>query len=75
MFKNKLILGLMSLILINICSNLSDMSQENLIQLKNKETGETYWSRRNKRITETKLEIKKFSKKLKKMIVFKQSKK
>jgi len=51
------------------------MSQENLIQLKNKDTGETYWTRRNKRITDTKLELKKFSKKLKKMVTFKQSKK
>jgi len=51
------------------------MSQENLVQLKNKETGETYWTRRNKKITESKLEIKKFSKKLKKMILFKQIKK
>lgn len=51
------------------------MSQENLIQLKNKDTGETYWTRRNKRITDTKLELKKFSKKLKKMVLFKQAKK
>jgi len=51
------------------------MSQDNLIQLKNKDTGETYWSRRNRKITEGKLEIMKFSKKLRKMVLFKQAKK
>ncbi len=51
------------------------MSQDNLVQLKNKDTGESYWTRRNKKITDSKLELKKFSKKLKKIITFKQTKK
>jgi ribosomal protein L33 len=51
------------------------MSQENLVQLKNKDTGEVYWTRRNKKITDSKLELNKFSKKLKKVITFKQTKK
>jgi len=51
------------------------MSQDNLIQLKNKQTGEVYWSRKNRRKVERKIELKKYSKKLKKMVVFKEAKK
>jgi large subunit ribosomal protein L33 len=51
------------------------MSQIQLIQLKNKETGEVYWSRKNKRKVERKIELKKFSKKLRKHVTFKEAKK
>jgi large subunit ribosomal protein L33 len=51
------------------------MSQDNLVILKNKETGEVYWSRKNRKQTDNKLELKKFSKKLRKVITFKESKK
>ncbi len=50
------------------------MSQDNLIQLKNKETGEVYWSRRNRKAPK-KVEVKKYSAKLRKHVVFKESKK
>jgi large subunit ribosomal protein L33 len=51
------------------------MSQDNLIQLKNKETGEVYWTRKNRKLVTRKVEFKKFSKKLKKHVVFKEAKK
>ncbi len=51
------------------------MSQDNLIQIKNKQTGEVYWTRKNRRKVERKIELKKYSKKLKKMVVFKEVKK
>jgi ribosomal protein L33 len=51
------------------------MSQVQLIQLKNKETGEIYWSRKNKRKVERKIELKKYSKLLKKHVSFKEAKK
>ena len=51
------------------------MSQDNLIQIKNKETGESYWTRKNKKLVTRKIELKKYSKKLKKHIVFKEAKK
>lgn len=59
----------------NFCSNLMSMSQDNLIQLKNKETGEVYFSRRNRKTATEKLELKKYSKKLRKPVIFKESKK
>lgn len=51
------------------------MSQEQLIQIKNKETGETYWTRKNRKKVERKIELKKYSAKLRKHIVFKEAKK
>jgi large subunit ribosomal protein L33 len=51
------------------------MSQIQLIQLKNKETGEVYMSRKNKKKVERKIELKKFSKKLRKHVTFKEAKK
>ena len=51
------------------------MSQDQLIQIKNKETGEVYWTRKNKKKVERKIELKKYSKKLRKRIVFKEVKK
>lgn len=52
------------------------MSQENLVKLVNKETGEIYWSTKNrKKLAGIKLEFSKYSKKLRKVIKFKESKK
>ncbi|HEY9583444.1 MAG TPA: 50S ribosomal protein L33 [Candidatus Paceibacterota bacterium] len=51
------------------------MSQIQLIQLKNKGTGETYWTRKNKKKVERKIELKKYSKSLRKHVVFKEGKK
>lgn len=51
------------------------MSQDQLIQLKNKETGEVYWTRKNKKKVERKVELKKYSAKLRKHVTFKEAKK
>lgn len=52
------------------------MSQDNLIRLVNKETGEVYWSTKNKKkLANVKIELKKYSKKLRKKVSFKESKK
>lgn len=51
------------------------MSQDQLIILKNKQTGEVYFTRKNKRKVERKIELKKYSKKLRKRVVFKEAKK
>jgi large subunit ribosomal protein L33 len=51
------------------------MSQKSLIQLKNKSTGEVYWTRKNKKGVERKIEYKKYSAKLRKHVVFKEAKK
>lgn len=51
------------------------MSQDQLIQLRNKETGEHYWTRKNKKKVERKIELKKYSAKLRKHVVFKEAKK
>ena len=51
------------------------MSQVQLIQIRNKETGEVYWSRKNKKKVEKKIELKKYSAKLRKHVVFKEAKK
>ncbi|MES3031156.1 MAG: 50S ribosomal protein L33 [Patescibacteria group bacterium] len=51
------------------------MSQIQVIQIKNKESGETYWTRKNKKKVERKIELKKFSKTLRKHVVFKEAKK
>ena len=51
------------------------MSQERLIHLRNKETGEVYITRKNKKTMEKKLELKKYSKSLRKHVVFKEAKK
>ena len=52
-----------------------NMSQDSLIQLRNKETGEHYWTRKNKKKVERKIELKKYSKKLRKHVTFKEAKK
>jgi large subunit ribosomal protein L33 len=51
------------------------MSQDKLIHLRNKETGEVYISRKNKKTVEKKIELKKYSKALRKHVVFKEAKK
>ena len=51
------------------------MSQDNLVKLKSKQTGETIYTRKNKKQTEHKLELKKYSKKLRKHVTFKEAKK
>ncbi len=51
------------------------MSQEKLIKLTHKATGETYYSRKNRKNNGEKLELRKYSKKLRKTVVFKEAKK
>lgn len=51
------------------------MSQDNLIMLRNKETQEVYYTRKNKKKVERKIELKKYSKKLRKRVSFKEAKK
>ena len=51
------------------------MSQDNLIILRNKETGESKYTRKNKKGVQRKIELKKYSKKLRKHVVFKEAKK
>ena len=51
------------------------MSQDQLIILKNKQTAEVYYTRKNKKKVERKIELKKYSKKLRKHVVFKEAKK
>ena len=51
------------------------MSQDKLITLRHKETGEIYISRKNRKTVEKKIELKKYSKSLRKHIVFKEAKK
>ena len=46
------------------------MSQDRLIPLVNKESGEVRFSSKNKRKVERKIELKKYSKKLRKRVVF-----
>jgi large subunit ribosomal protein L33 len=50
------------------------MAQDQLIGIVSKETGEVYFTRKNKRKVERKIELKKYSKKLRKRIVFKEVK-
>lgn len=51
------------------------MAQQHIAKLRNKETKEVYHTRKNKKRVERKLELKKYSPKLKKHIVFKEAKK
>lgn len=51
------------------------MAQDKLIKLVNKETGTTYYTRKNKKKVQRKIELKKFDKKLRKHVVFKEAKK
>jgi ribosomal protein L33 len=51
------------------------MAQDRLIKLANKKTGEVIYTTKNKKGVERKLEFKKFSKKERKRITFKEIKK
>ena len=50
-------------------------SQKNLVYLQNKETGEVRYTRKNKKLVERKLKYKKYSKKLRKVVLFEEVKK
>ncbi len=50
------------------------MSQDNLIALVNKKTGTVYFTRKNKRKVERKIELKKYDKALRKRVVFTEAK-
>lgn len=60
---------------IKIYSSLVSMSQDNLIKLQNKQTGEIYFSRKNRKKVERKVELSKYSKKLRKHVKFVETKK
>jgi len=51
------------------------MSQDRLIKIKCTETGDQIWTRKNKKTTEGKLELKKYNPKLRKHTVWKEMKK
>lgn len=51
------------------------MSQEKLVKIQNKETKTTYFTRKNKKTVQKKLELKKYDKKLRKRVAFKEIKK
>jgi large subunit ribosomal protein L33 len=51
------------------------MSQDKLIKLVSKQTGSTYYTRKNKKLVTRKIELKKYDKKLRKRVVFKEAKK
>jgi ribosomal protein L33 len=51
------------------------MSQDKLIILKNKESGDVYFSRKNRKTVEKKIELKKYSSSLRKHVAFKEAKK
>lgn len=51
------------------------MSQDQLIMLKHAATGEVYWTRKNRKLVTRKVELKKYSAKLRKHVMFKESKK
>jgi large subunit ribosomal protein L33 len=57
------------------CSRLVAMSQDQLIKIQNKQTGEIYFTRKNRKKVERKVELKKYSKKLRKHIKFVEIKK
>ena len=46
------------------------MSQDRLIALQNKQTGEVRWTSKNKKKVERKIELKKYDKKLRKRVSF-----
>ena len=50
------------------------MSQDQLIALVNKKTGEVYFTHKNKKKVERKLELKKYDKTLRKRVVFAEAK-
>lgn len=50
------------------------MAQDQLIAIVNKKTGTVYWTRKNKRKVERKIELKKYDKTLRKRVVFTEAK-
>lgn len=50
------------------------MSQDRMIPIVNKQSGEVYFTSKNKKGVERKIELKKYSKKLRKRVVFKEAK-
>jgi ribosomal protein L33 len=50
------------------------MSQDRLIPIISKSTGEVYFTGKNKKKVERKLDLKKYSKKLRKRVTFKEAK-
>ena len=50
------------------------MSQDRIIPLVNKESGEVYFTSKNKKKVERKIDLKKYSKKLRKRVSFKEAK-
>jgi len=50
------------------------MSQDRLIPIVNKQSGEVYFTSKNKKGVERKIELKKYSKTLRKRVVFKEAK-
>ncbi len=56
-------------------TNQQIMSQDQLIQLKSKGTGQVYWTRKNKKLVTRKIELKKYDPKTRKHVVFKETKK
>jgi len=51
------------------------MSQDKLIKIKNKKTGEIYYTKKNKKTVLNKLKLKKYSRKLRKHVDFEEIKK
>ena len=51
------------------------MAQEQLVKIQNKDTKEVYYTRKNKKQHPGKLEMKKYSSKLRKRVIFKEVKK
>ena len=51
------------------------MSQDRLIPLRDKASGDVYWTSKNKKGVERKIELKKYSKTLRKRVMFKEAKK
>jgi ribosomal protein L33 len=51
------------------------MSQDRLIKLRNKQTGEVIYTTKNKKLVTAKLKFKKYSSKLRKRVIFEETKK
>jgi large subunit ribosomal protein L33 len=51
------------------------MSQDQLVIIKHGATGEVYWTRKNRKLVTRKIELKKYSKRLRKHVIFKEVKK
>ncbi len=60
--------------LLKLSSIVLPMSQDRLIPLRDKVSGDVYWTSKNKKKVERKIELKKYSKKLRKRVIFKEEK-